>query len=100
MRDALAKIPFLVVSDLFLTETAQLATLVLPAKGAFEKNGTTINLAGDVLPVNRSLEPPDGVLSDGEMLIGLGQQLSVVLPAAEELEANVIKHAAFSQVEA
>ena len=52
--DALDKIPFLVVSDLFMTETAQRATLVLPAKGAFEKHGTTVNAGGDLLPVNAS----------------------------------------------
>ena len=49
--DALRATPFVVVSELFMTETAELATLVLPACSAFEKSGTTTNLAGDVLPV-------------------------------------------------
>jgi NADH-quinone oxidoreductase subunit G len=91
---ALAKIPFVVVSDIFLTETAQLATLVLPAKGAFEKSGTTIDLAGDVLPVNQSLDAPEGTLSDFEMLIGLAQQLGVDLPTSEALERTVVELAA------
>jgi len=94
VADALAKIPFVVVSDLFLTETAQLATLVLPAKGAFEKNGTTIDLAGDLLPVNQSLDAPEGTLSDFEMLIGLAQQLEVDLPTSESLERAVVEAAA------
>ena len=51
-----------------MTETARCATLVLPAKGAFEKSGTTLNLAGDLLPVEASLEAPDGVLADLDML--------------------------------
>ena len=92
VREALEKVPFLVVSDLFMTETAQLATLVLPAKAAFEKTGTTTNLAGDVLPVNaaKSLQSPEGVLSDLEMLIGLAEQLGVQLPSAEEVDREVI----------
>jgi predicted molibdopterin-dependent oxidoreductase YjgC len=96
VREALAKVPFLVVSDLFLTETAQLATLVLPAKGPFEKDGTMLNLAGDLLPVNaaRSLESPPNALDDLEMLVGLAPHIGVDLPLVEELEASVVKHAA------
>jgi NADH-quinone oxidoreductase subunit G len=94
--DALAKLEFLVVSDLFMTETASRATLVLPAKGAFEKSGTTINLAGDVLPVNASLAAPDGALSDFEMLCGLGEALGFELPGPAELDEAVIAHAAKS----
>jgi NADH-quinone oxidoreductase subunit G len=95
-RQALEKVPFVVVSDLFMTETAHLATLILPAKGAFEKDGTTLNLAGDLLPVNaaRSLESPQGVLSDFEMLIALADQLRVSLPLLEDLEASILRHAA------
>ena len=93
-RAALTAIPFLVVSELFMTETAELATLVLPAKGAFEKRGTTLNLAGDLLPVNPSLEAPDGVLADLEMLVGLAEQLEVELPTAEAVDAAVVAHAA------
>jgi NADH-quinone oxidoreductase subunit G len=100
VREALAKVPFVVVSDLFMTQTAQLATLVLPAKGAFEKTGTTTNLAGDVLPVNaaKSLESPEGALGDLEMIVGLAQQLGVALPSMEDLDETVIKrHAAQSE---
>jgi NADH-quinone oxidoreductase subunit G len=98
VREALSKVPFVVVSELFMTETAQLATLVLPAKGPFEKTGTTTNMAGDVLPVNaaRSLESPDGPLTDLEMIIGLAQLLGVDLPFAEELDTEVLRHAAAS----
>jgi NADH-quinone oxidoreductase subunit G len=90
VRAALNATPFVMVSELFMTETAELATLVLPAKGGFEKSGTTMNLTGDLLPVNASLEAPAGPLADLEMLIGLAQQLDVVLPTQEELDAAVI----------
>jgi NADH-quinone oxidoreductase subunit G len=91
---ALAKVPFLVVSDLFMTETAQRATLVLPAKGAFEKNGTTLNLAGDLLPVNASLHAPDFVRSDLEIVHGLAEQLGVVIPLHDELHDAIVTLAA------
>jgi NADH-quinone oxidoreductase subunit G len=94
VAEALKKVPFLVVGELFMTETAGLADLILPAKGAFEKSGTTLNLAGQLLPVNASLEAPEGVLSDLEMLIGLAGQLDVELPTAEEVEAAVVAGAA------
>jgi NADH-quinone oxidoreductase subunit G len=93
---ALANVPFLVVSDLFETETTRHAKLILPVKGAFEKQGTTLNLAGDVLAVNQSLEAPDGVLADLELLIGLAQQLEVELPTREAVDAAVAAHAGAS----
>jgi NADH-quinone oxidoreductase subunit G len=89
VRAALHATPFVMVSELFMTETAQLADLVLPAKGAFEKSGTTINLTGDLLAVNASLEAPAGPLSDLEMLVGLAQQFDLTLPTIEELDAAV-----------
>jgi NADH dehydrogenase/NADH:ubiquinone oxidoreductase subunit G len=94
VADALKAVPFLAVSELFMTETAQLATLVLPAKGAFEKSGTTVNMSGDVLPVNQSLHPPEFALSDFEMLALLADHLDVTLPSIEELDGTVIAHAA------
>ncbi len=90
VRAALHATPFVMVSELFMTETAQLADLVLPAKGAFEKSGTTIDITGDLLPVNASLEAPAGPLSDLEMLIALAQQFDLTLPSVEELDAAVI----------
>ncbi|HEY5257915.1 MAG TPA: molybdopterin-dependent oxidoreductase, partial [Candidatus Baltobacteraceae bacterium] len=91
---ALQKTPFVVASELFLTQTAQAATLVLPVKGAFEKHGTTINLAGDLLPVNASIQAPEGVYSDLDVLAGLARQLGVALPTLEELDAAVVAAAA------
>lgn len=89
VSEALARVPFVVVSELFMTRTAQAATLVLPAKGAFEKSGTTTNFAGDLLPLKQSLFSPEGPLSDLEMLIGLSMQLGIELPTVEEVEVAV-----------
>ncbi len=94
LNAALGSVPFLAVSDLFMTETASHATLILPAKGALEKSGTTINLAGDLLPVNQALQPPEGVRSDLEMLYDLCDALGVDLPRLDALDAAVIAAAA------
>jgi NADH-quinone oxidoreductase subunit G len=92
--EALDAVPFVVVSELFMTETASLATLVLPAMGAFEKHGTTTNLSGELLPVNPSLQSPEFVRSDFEMLCGLADQLGVTMPSLEEIDRAVIANIA------
>lgn len=89
VAQALARVPFLVVSELFMTETARNATLVLPAKGAYEKSGTTTSLGGDLLPLKASLVAPEGPLADLEMLVGLSLALGIELPTAEEVETTV-----------
>jgi NADH-quinone oxidoreductase subunit G len=49
------KAGFLVVQDLFLTETAQQADVVLPAACAYEKNGTVTNCTGEVQRLTRAI---------------------------------------------
>ncbi len=43
MRKALSALDFLVVQDIFLTETAEFADVILPASSYLEKNGTYTN---------------------------------------------------------
>ncbi len=97
VRAALEAAPFLAVSELFMTQTAQCATLVLPAKGAFEKSGTTTNFAGDLLPLASSLVAPEGPLSDLEMLVGLARALRIELPTVRDVESAVVERAARAQ---
>jgi NADH-quinone oxidoreductase subunit G len=87
--DALRATPFVVVSELFMTETADLATLVLPAASAFEKTGTTTNFAGDILPVVAGVAAPPEVLADGDMLALLADALHVALPIPDEIDERV-----------
>lgn len=47
---------FVVVQDLFLTETAQRADVVLPAASAYEKNGTVTNVCGEVQRLKKGIE--------------------------------------------
>ena len=86
---ALRGAPFVVVTDLFLTETAEFANLVLPVCSAFEKSGTTTDLAGDVLPVVGAVASPEGVLADGDLIVELAARLGVELPLPDALEALV-----------
>ncbi|HEY0382607.1 MAG TPA: molybdopterin-dependent oxidoreductase [Candidatus Elarobacter sp.] len=86
---ALRAAPFVVVTDLFLTETAELADLVIPVCSAFEKSGTTTDLAGDVLPVIGSVVAPEGVGADGDVIVALAQQLGVELPLPNAMEAKI-----------
>ncbi len=86
---ALRAVPFVVVTELFLTETAEFAHLVFPVCSAFEKSGTTTDLAGDVLPVIGSVRAPEGVLADGDVVVELAARLGVSLTLPHELEEKV-----------
>jgi formate dehydrogenase major subunit len=76
-RDALAKLEHLVVQDLFLTETAYHADVVLPASGWPEKDGTVTNTNRQVQLGRRALQPPGGVRQDWELIQEIGQRLGL-----------------------
>src|SRR3954447_21636378 len=73
----LADLDFLVVSDFFLSETAQLADVVLPSAMWAEEDGTMTNLEGRVIRRRRALDPPDGVPDDLALLAELAGRLGV-----------------------
>jgi NADH-quinone oxidoreductase subunit G len=50
------KLGFLVVQDLFMTETAKRADIVLPAASAYEKNGTVTNVCGEVQKLKAAIK--------------------------------------------
>lgn len=64
VREALEKLEFLVVQDLFLTETAELADVVLPAASFAEKNGTFTNTERRVQRVRRAVSSPGDAKDD------------------------------------
>lgn len=76
VAEALRNLDLLVCQELFLTETASLAHVVLPAASSMEKDGTFTNTEGHVQAVRRAIEPvgegrPDWeILSALSMLIG------------------------------
>jgi NADH-quinone oxidoreductase subunit G len=73
--ERLGKLDFLVVQDLFLTETAKLADIVLPAAAAYEKNGTMTNTSGEVQLVRKGGDVM-GTRTDFDILRILSHQLA------------------------
>ncbi len=75
IRERLQSLDSLVVSDFFLSETALLADVVLPSAQWAEEEGTMTNLEGRVIRRRRAFEPPEGVLTDLELLEQLAARL-------------------------
>ena len=73
---ALDTVPFLVVQDLFLTETAQLADVVLPAQSIAEKSGTYTSLGRNVQRVNKAIGAVGQSKSDREIFAELISRVS------------------------
>jgi NADH-quinone oxidoreductase subunit G len=75
--DKVAGLELLVVHEMFLTETAQRADVVLPAASSYEKDGTLTNTAGEVQMTHRSIDP-QGPRSDFDLIRILSHQLSML----------------------
>ena len=65
---------FVVVQDMFLTETAIMADVVLPAANAYEKSGTMTNTCGDVQLVKKAGEI-SGTKTDFEMIVRIADAM-------------------------
>ncbi len=68
VAQALEKLDFLVVQDIFLTETAQLAHVVLPAASFAEKDGTFTNTERRVQRVRQAIQPLGNALPDWQII--------------------------------
>jgi NADH-quinone oxidoreductase subunit G len=97
--DKLGRLELLVVHEMFLTETAQRADVVLPAASSYEKDGTLTNTAGEVQMTHRSIDP-QGPRSDFDLIrilshqlgmLGLGAPIRLRTPEAafDEIRQNV-----------
>ena len=75
--DRLAGLELLIVHDMFLTETAQRADVVLPAASSYEKDGSMTNTAGEVQMTYRSIDP-QGPRSDFDLIRILSHQLGML----------------------
>lgn len=65
---------FVVVQDLFLTETAASANVVLPVAGTYEKSGTFTNMCGDLQRIHKAADFP-GVKTDLEIILRIAQKM-------------------------
>jgi predicted molibdopterin-dependent oxidoreductase YjgC len=63
-REALGKVKFLIVQDMFMTETAKMANVVLPSASFVEKDGTFTNQEGRIQRLRRLHEPQGDVKAD------------------------------------
>lgn len=85
---ALSKLDFLVVQDLFLTDTAKLAHVVLPAAASFaEVDGTYTNSERRVQRVRKAVEPPGEAKPDWWIVCQVANRLGFPMPFrdAEEI---------------
>jgi NADH-quinone oxidoreductase subunit G len=83
---------FLVVQDLFLTETAEIADVVLPAAMLYEKSGTVTNSYGDIQLVNKAADKA-GTRTDFELIVRLadkmGHPVKTLVPFGRGLRADI-----------
>lgn len=86
VEQGLRALDFLVVQDIFLSETAQLAHVVLPAAAALEKDGTITNTERRVQLIEPVLSPPGEAWTDWRIICALGRKLDERLGGAGAAE--------------
>jgi NADH-quinone oxidoreductase subunit G len=83
---------FVVVQDMFLTETAVIADVVLPAANAYEKAGTMTNTCGDIQLVKKAGEV-SGTKTDFEMIVriadAMGYDIHKLVPFGGGVRADM-----------
>jgi formate dehydrogenase major subunit len=77
---ALKKLDLFIVQELFMTETAKLATVVLPASSFLEKSGTFTNGERRIQRVNAVVDPIEGTKSDGQIMVDIMNRMGYPQP--------------------
>jgi formate dehydrogenase alpha subunit len=80
---SLRNLEFLVVQDIFLTETARLADVVLPSACFAEKDGTFSNTERRVQRVRKAVEPPGEARDDWRILCDVATRMGVPMSYAD-----------------
>lgn len=86
VREALTELKFLVVQDVFLSETAALADVVLPAAAFAEREGTTTSLERRVQHLCRAVAPPGEAREDWRIVAEVSRALGTPLPYGDTRE--------------
>lgn len=89
VKETFAKLDFLAVSDIFLTETAEMADVVFPAASFAEKDGTFTNTERRVQRVRRAIDPLGDSRADQELIVALAARMGYTMAyesAAEVME--------------
>ncbi len=91
LKPVLAKLDFLVVQDIFMTETAAMADVVLPAASYVEKDGTFTNLERRLQQINRAEEPYGESRPDWEILTEVAKKMggSLAYGSARDILAEI-----------
>ena len=76
-RKALATLDHLVVQDIFVTETANFADVILPASAFPEKSGTVTNTNRQVQMARKAVEPPGEAREDWEIIVALANRIGL-----------------------
>ena len=83
IEEALGSLEFLVVQDIFLTETARLADVVLPGASFAEKEGTFTNTERRVQRVRKAIESPGQARTDSRIIADISARLGYEMQATE-----------------
>jgi formate dehydrogenase alpha subunit len=83
VREALKKIDFVAVQDIFLTETAELADVVLPAMGFAEKDGTFTNTERRVQLLHKAIDAPGEARLDWRITCDLASRMGYEMSYAD-----------------
>lgn len=93
VEEALDKLEFLVVQDIFLTETAQKADVVFPSASFAEKDGTFSNTERRVQRVRKAINPPGVAQEDWQIISNLATRMGYPMQYknAEEIFEEIRK---------
>jgi len=88
IRKGFEKLDLLVVQELFMSATAEMADVVLPASSYFEKNGTFTNGERRVQRVNKVVEPIGNSKPDGQIIIDMMYKMGYEQPTGTTYDAS------------
>jgi formate dehydrogenase alpha subunit len=90
---ALKHLDFLVVQDIFLNETAELADVVLPSAAFAEKDGTFTNTERRVQRIRKAVPPPGQARTDWEIIAEISSRMGYPMSYrnAEEIMAEIAR---------
>ncbi|MGC9393456.1 MAG: formate dehydrogenase subunit alpha [Anaerolineae bacterium] len=86
VKEALEKVDFLVVQEIFMTETGKFADVILPGQSFAEKEGTYTNTERRIQPIHKAVEGPGVSRPDWEILCDLGTRMGYPMQYASPVE--------------
>lgn len=75
VKTALEKLEFLVVQDIFPSETAKFADVVLPGSCWAEREGTATNIEGRCVKLNKAVNPPSEAMEDWKIICAIAKKM-------------------------